>query len=230
MFLSDSEFLFVGLMIMHQKSRLVGPQPLETCPPQPRQLSIDDNHHGFHAPAPNQQTTIQSPRQPSIDDNRYGFHAPTPTQQTTIQSTLAQPRPSHAHSQTPPHSQTPLRSQTPPHSQTSLHSRTPLHSQIPPHSQTLRSSTPDVTGSHDSEADDEEVEGENMEPEIDEQSDDEDDRQAHAFLRASPNQTMVTVSQPPVPHVQRATVTTTPRPLPPTGQGHLGFAVSIIPL
>jgi hypothetical protein len=53
--------------------------------------------------------------------------------------------------------------------------------------------------------------------EIDEQSNDEDDRQAHALLRTSP--TRVAVSQSPIP---QGTVTTIPQP----DLDHHGFAVS----
>lgn len=67
-----------------------------------------------------------------------------------------------------------------------------------------------------------------MELEIDEQSDDEDTRQAHALLRASPDQAVdIVVSQPPVLTTQGAIATTASH----TGhQGHLGFAVSIFSL
>lgn len=67
-----------------------------------------------------------------------------------------------------------------------------------------------------------------MELEIDEQSDDEDTRQAHALLRASLDQAVdIVVSQPPVLTTQGAIATTASH----TGhQGHLGFAVSIFSL
>ena len=127
---------------------------------------------------------------------------------------LTHPRASHPPSD-PPHVPPPL-----------LHSQTPL--------QPVPQEAPESSDSEDEEALD-------LEPEIDEQSDDEDDRQAQVFLCAPPNQ--VTVSQlppptvrgltataapqPPAPTILDATTTTVPQPLAPTGQGHSGFAVSI---
>jgi hypothetical protein len=74
----------------------------------------------------------------------------------------------------------------------------------------------DIPEASDSE-NDEGVEGEGSDPEIDEQSDDEDDRQAHAFLRASQNQvTAACASQQPATSV------------PGIVHDHTAFAVSII--
>ena len=146
------------------------------------------------------------------------------------------------HSQLPRSRTPPLpRSRTPP----LLHSQTPpplLHSQTlpPPHSQTpLQSVLQDDQEPSVSE------EAPDLEPEIDEQSDDEDDRRAHAFLHASPNQvTVAAVSRPPPPAVrgltaaaapqlpahtvQGAATAAAPQLLAPAGWGHLGFTVSYI--
>lgn len=66
---------------------------------------------------------------------------------------------------------------------------------------------------------DSEDEEEDPRLDIDEQSDDEDERQAHALLRASPNQVIL---HSPIP---QSAVTTVPR-LSSAGRDHSGFAVS----
>ena len=123
----------------------------------------------------------------------------------------------------PPHMSPPLlhsqlpRSQTPP---PLLHSQTlpPPHSQTPLQSVLQDDQEPSVS-----------EEALDLEPEIDEQSDNEDDHWAHAFLHALPNQvTVAAVSQPPPPTVQGLTATAAPQPLAPAGWGHLSFAVSYI--
>jgi hypothetical protein len=73
------------------------------------------------------------------------------------------------------------------------------------------------------------VEEEDAEPEIDEQSDDEDERQAHAFLQVSRNEAaMVGAFHQPVCAVQGITSATFHQPLAHAGQDHTGFAVSTI--
>jgi len=146
---------------------------------------------------------MQPPSQPCQvfpDDSRYGFHPPSPPPPVPLQ-----PRDSRSPSH-PSNAPSPLQ-----------YSQSLQYSQTPQQSAPLN---PPETG--DSE-DEEEVPG--LEPEIDEQSDDEDDRQAHAFLSATPNQVpVVAVSQ--SPPTVRGVTATAPQP-PPTGQDHFGFAVSM---
>lgn len=85
-----------------------------------------------------------------------------------------------------------------------------------------------ILESTDSDAN-EEAEAEDLEPDIDEQSDGKDNRQAHEFLHTSPNQVAaVTTSQPLLPTIQSVTIPAPPQPLPIAGQDHLGFTVSMI--
>ena len=152
-------------------------------------------------PQPQPSTAQPQPCQQLNDDGRFGFHPPF--QQTVTPSTPMQPMSSHQ-SLHPPHISPPhLPCPSPPHP--------PDVSPPHPHFQVPRRSLfLDTVEPSDSEAD-EEAGGEDLEPEIDERSDDEDDRRAHAFLHASSNHvTMATLSQPAVSSVQGVTTTTSP--------------------
>ena len=141
------------------------------------------------------------PCQKLPDDGNYGFQPSSPDQQAVTRS-LTTPTGSSYQPLCSPHMSLP-----------SLHSPPSLNFQAP------QTSLPSPIEPSDSEADNE-AEGADIELKINEQSDDEDNRQAHAFLQASLNPvTMAAVSQ------SHAVI---PRPLPSTGQGHLGFAVSPI--
>jgi len=148
--------------------------------------------------------TPSQPCQPLHHDGRYGFHPPTPIQQV-LPSSPTYPRASPRMSHPPPHT-SPVSSPT-------------LPPQVP--HQPAPFSAPDPSDSEDEE------EAPDLEPEVDEQSNDEDDRQAHMFLQSSSDQTMVTIPQTP-PSATSVVVAAAASPPLPTGQGHLGFAVSVI--
>jgi len=150
---------------------------------------------------------VQPPSQPCQllpDDSRYGFYPPTPAQQVV---TPSEPQLGSGHPPLHPLYRSPqLR-----------HSQTPPQQLVPLNSLELNNEEDDEETSY-------------SEPEIDEQSDDEDERQAHALLHAAPGQVTVPVSQPQLPAVHGIDVTAIPQLLPPTNQGHPGFAVSTISL
>lgn len=95
-----------------------------------------------------------------VEDNRYGFFIPQPAQPIT----------------TPVSPPAPIRTPSPARS-------TPTQ---PPLEPSIIGGH-DTTGSHDS-SDTDSDETPDLQAGIDEQSDDEDDRQAHALLRAAPTQ------------------------------------------
>jgi hypothetical protein len=176
--------------------------------PSTRLTVTHQNSHVTQPQLPATQPPSQ-PRQLPPADTRYGFRSFSPTQQAVSPSTPIHSGylPSYPEPGYPP--------SHPPHVPTS-----PL-----PFQSSLQSVFHNVQELSD-------FEGRatlGLEPDIDEQSDNEDDCQAHAFLRAPPSQvTMVAVSQLLPPIVQGVVATTPFQPSPPTSLDHFGFAVSTV--
>jgi hypothetical protein len=223
-YLLISPQLSTQLTRLQKKKKPVLPQPEPSAvqpAPQPRRPLVDDRRYGFCPSQSTQQVvTLPAPTQPSSRPSQVSSPAPSlshlprlpaPTQPSFHPLQVSSPSPSLSH----------LPCVSPPPQYFHAHLS---NSSLPPsRSRTSSPLLPAVAEESDEDSDNE-AEADNLE--IDERSEEEDDRLAHAFLRTSPNQVpTVPTSQPLAPAVQVITTTAAPRP-PPVSQGHPTFAVS----